>query len=308
MMKLGPTIILICGILIFVSIFLPWFTVSANLGEFGNFTVSISAWNIISGNTTENGASASHTAELLTMVGGILMMVSALIIFLISLLAKEKKFASAFGALAVVSAVLSIAGVMKYMFSDMNVLYSNGKVFDYLGYGVYIALAFSILGLIFGFITLTKRPSPSCAIESSTGIAAPPAGTSRSVRDYYEKKAAAATQVSTPVQKTATKVIGATTISSLPPLPPTVDAAKSQECFGHACDFETAGNHDKAIEEYSKAIRFDARHTKAYFKRGLLLKAMSMKPAAISDFRRVIDISDSPELSEKAKSYIAEMK
>jgi tetratricopeptide (TPR) repeat protein len=210
-----------------------------------------------------------------------------------------------------VSAVLSIAGVMKYMFSDMNVLDSNGKVFDYLGYGVYIALAFSILGLIFGFITLTKRPSPSGAIETSMGIYAPPAGTSSSVKEYYEKKVASSAQTSAPVAGNTTigiSPITAAALTPLPPLLPTVDAEKAQECFGHACDFESAGKHDKAVEEYTKSIRLDSKHTQAYFKRGLLLKEMGMKPAAISDFRRVIDISDSPELSEKAKSHIAEMK
>ena len=159
-------------------------------------------------------------------------------------------------------------------------------------------------------IVLSRVRTPVAVRESSTGIAAPPASTSGSVKEYYEKKAASPIRASAPAELSTTTAAGSISPVSLPPLPPllpTVDAEKAQECFGRACDFEVAGKHEKAIEEYTKAIRLDARHSMAYFKRGLLLKTMSVKPAAISDFRRVVDISDSPELVEKSQSYISEM-
>ena len=85
------------------------------------------------------------------------------------------------------------------------------------------------------------------------------------------------------------------------------ESKASKDCLNRASAMEASGDRDEAIEEYTKAIKLDSKNTQAYFKRGLLLKEMGMKPAAISDFRRVIDISDSPELSEKAKGHIAEM-
>jgi tetratricopeptide (TPR) repeat protein len=81
----------------------------------------------------------------------------------------------------------------------------------------------------------------------------------------------------------------------------------AKECLDRASVIEASGDRDKAVEEYTKAIKLDSKNTQAYFKRGLLLKNMGMKPAAIADFRRVVDISDSPELSEQAKGHIAEM-
>ncbi len=135
-----------------------------------------------------------------------------------------------------------------------------------------------------------------------------------SLREYYENKlkstpglAVSPEMNSTATSTTESTMVEPAPIPPLPPLPRTSDASAAQECFGRACDLETLGKHEKAIEEYTKAIRLDAKHTLAYLKRGLLLKNMGMKPAAIADFRRVIDTSDNPELIEKAKGHIAEL-
>jgi hypothetical protein len=128
-----------------------------------------------------------------------------------------------------------------------------------------------------------------------------------SVREYLERKAASFTETSLTDKENKTTGLGLITLLPFPSLTPTADAAKSQKCLEQARAFETAGELEKAIEEYTKAMRLDSKNAQAYFKRGLLLKEMGMKPAAISDFRRVIDASDSSELIDKAKSYIAEM-
>jgi tetratricopeptide (TPR) repeat protein len=91
----------------------------------------------------------------------------------------------------------------------------------------------------------------------------------------------------------------------LPPLPPVVDDAAAQKCFVQAGEFESTGERDKAIEQYTNAIRLNAKHTMAYFKRGVLLMGMGFKPAAVADFRRVIEIADNPELTDVAKANIA---
>ena len=126
------------------------------------------------------------------------------------------------------------------------------------------------------------------------------AAPSSSTRDYYESKAA----VSAP--PSAQGEVKPTT-APLPPLPPKIDDAAAQDCFVLAGEMEAKGEKEKAIEQYTKAIRLNSRHTVAYFKRGILLMELNFKPAAVADFRRVIEIADNPELTDSAKTNIAKL-
>jgi hypothetical protein len=80
-----------------------------------------------------------------------------------------------------------------------------------------------------------------------------------------------------------------------------------RECFVRAGELETAGEREKAIEQYTETISLDPRHTVAYFKRGMLLRDSGSKAAAIADFRRVIELADNPELTDLAKVNIAKL-
>lgn len=80
-----------------------------------------------------------------------------------------------------------------------------------------------------------------------------------------------------------------------------------RECFVRAGELEKAGEREKAIEQYTKTISIDSRHTVAYFKRGTLLMDSGAKADAIADFRRVIEIADNPELAELAEANLAKL-
>ena len=174
-------------------------------------------------------------------------------------------------------------------------------------------LVISII-LVIGYSLLLRRGHLISNSIQGTSLQESNLNHRTSLREYYENKlkSVPGSSVSPETNPTATSTTEATMakpaeIPPLPPLPRTSDASAAQECFGRACDLETLGKHEKAIEEYTKAIRLDAKHTLAYLKRGLLLKNMGMKPAAIADFKRVLDTSDNPELIEKAKGHIAEL-
>lgn len=164
--------------------------------------------------------------------------------------------------------------------------------------------------LIIGYTFLLRRER---SIVSSVLVTEPKASSSM-IREYYENKMKSPPESSVSPgidyqsQPSAeATVIAAAPIPPSPPLPPTTDAAKAQEYYDRAAELESVGNHEKAIEEYTKAIRLDSRHTLSYLKRGLLLKHMGMKPAAIADLRRVIDTTDNAELIEKANGYLTEL-
>ena len=264
----------------------------------------------------------SNVSEWLVLVGGILMIASALAAFFIQLLTKKLKLTVVLlGVMASIGAVLAIIGTLKYIFSDMDAasLYSSGEL---IGKGVYVSTAFAFIGVVFAVIIFLQARArfgvieESDTIERSSDIGSPPVAAPGSVRDYYEKKAVDFAKETAPVEDKTTIAaippmpkmppISAAT-APLPPLPPVIDDAAAQECFVRAGELETAGERDKAIEQYTKAIRLNAKHTTAYFKRGMLLMEMGYKPAAVADFRRVIDIADNPELTDIAKANIVKL-
>jgi hypothetical protein len=155
-------------------------------------------------------------------------------------------------------------------------------------FGIYLFLFFPIVLPILAF---SKKIQHDYDVKTSSPIetAFP------SVREYYETKAA------------VSEMLSASATAPLPPLPPQIDEAAAQECFVLAGDLETKGDHEKAVEQYTKAIHFNSRHTAAYFRRGTMLMDSSFKAAAITDFRRVIELADNPVLTEHAKENIAKL-
>ena len=325
MRALGPFLTLICGVLVLVGLFLPWFQVTETSlvdGQFISLTLGASGWNFI-----HHGGSGfgdlygyllsmvfSPAAEWLVLVGSILMIVSAMVAFSTYLLTKQLKLTAIFlGVIASVGALLAIIGTLKYIIGDMDVLSLCPLGRNVTGKGVYISAVFAFLGIICAVTTFLQARARFDAIEEpdtierSCDIASPSVGASGSVREYYEKKAAVFEKESTSVEdKPAIAAMPPISAPApLPPLPAIIDDAAAQECFIRAGEFEAAGERDKAIEQYTKAIRLNAKHTMAYFRRGMLLMEMGFKPAAVADFRRVIDIADNPELTDIAKMNIA---
>ena len=79
------------------------------------------------------------------------------------------------------------------------------------------------------------------------------------------------------------------------------------EHFNRASDLEAMGEHDKALTEYSKAIAADESHAMSYFNRGSLHMQMGKTAEASSDFAKVIEISDNPDLQRMAQLRMEEL-
>ncbi|MFA5055664.1 MAG: DUF5684 domain-containing protein [Dehalococcoidia bacterium] len=177
------------------------------------------------------------------------------------------------------------------------------------GRGTLFGIGLFFLSPIFlAIMAFNKNIQYEYAVAPSTSTTTP----SFSPREYYEKKAAAPAQASTSaeVKPSPGAVPRAFTSAPLPP-PPTlsqkVDEMAAQDCFTLANEMETKGEKEKAIEHYTKAIRLNSRHTAAYFKRGILLMELNCKPAAIADFRRVVEFADHPELADIAKGHLTSL-
>lgn len=183
------------------------------------------------------------------------------------------------------------------------------KLAESFGRGTLFGLGLIFLPFIFlPIMAFSKNIQYEYSIPARPSSPATPGSTS-STREYYEKKVSTPAQPSAPVQTrpipAAAQKISVTT--PLPPLQPKIDDAAAQECFILAGEMEAKGEKDKAIEHYTKAIRLNSAHTVAYFKRGMLLLEMNFKPAAVADFRRVVEFADNPELAEIAKEHLVSL-
>jgi|GEM_PF-2085693 len=93
----------------------------------------------------------------------------------------------------------------------------------------------------------------------------------------------------------------------LPSVRESAESKAVRESFARACELESAGEREKAIEQFSDTISIDSKHTLAYFKRGKLFMESGSQAEAIADFQRVIEIADNPELSELAEVNISKL-
>jgi len=152
-----------------------------------------------------------------------------------------------------------------------------------------------LLFLLFPFFILILAFSTKIQHEYYVKESIPIKDELHTVREYYERKAA------------ASAMLADSATAPLRPLPPQIDEAAAQERFVLAGDLEKRGNSEKAIEHYTETIRLNSRHTLAYFRRGTLLMDSGFKAAAIADFRRVIELTDNPELANLAKENLAKI-
>jgi hypothetical protein len=141
----GSIIAAICGIVVIVSIFLPWFDMG--IGSMGQ----MSAWDGI------DASVGDFRYFLLVMIGGILMAVFGISAFIVSLASKGGRAAVlTLGLFALVGAFLAIGGSVWFLvdyFADPTWAQWGMSAWDFLGYGVWIALVGSIIGFIFAILT-----------------------------------------------------------------------------------------------------------------------------------------------------------
>ena len=67
------------------------------------------------------------------------------------------------------------------------------------------------------------------------------------------------------------------------------------------------GQFERAIEDYTEAIRLNPEYAKAYYNRGQAYKDQGKKAEAIADFQKFITLTDNPQWIETATQNIDEL-
>ena len=156
-MKIVAVIIaLLSGIVVLVSIFLPW--IHYSIGS--NISYSLSGWGVFHDTSWFDNIMLkvlqldSNMHVLIVFIAAIVMVVCALpALFLSVSSGGGKATVKPFGILISLGAVVAIAGLV-WFFIDMS---SVKNWTDYVGYGTYICGGGAVLGLIFGALASVKQ-------------------------------------------------------------------------------------------------------------------------------------------------------
>jgi len=86
------------------------------------------------------------------------------------------------------------------------------------------------------------------------------------------------------------------------------DTASTVDHLSRAFIYEDMGEYDKSIAEYTKAIELNMNLALSYLRRGSILMLQGKNKEAIADFERVVDLSESTELTQMATEHIGRLK
>ena len=134
----GPIVLLVCGILALVGLFLPW----ASISMFG-FTVSASGW---------DGMMAWE--PLLVLIGSILLLACSITALVLGIVRKARGVVIGMGITSVIAAIMVIAGPVYVL---IDVATDQFADFSMLGVGVFLCIAAAIIAFIFGILTAAVR-------------------------------------------------------------------------------------------------------------------------------------------------------
>jgi hypothetical protein len=126
----GPIVLLVCGILALVGLFLAWFT--------------IMGWN---GITTEMA-----WQPLLVLIGSILLLICSITALVLGIVRKARGVVIGMGITSVLAAVMVLAGPV-YILID----YATHDGISIIGVGIYLCIVAAIIAFIFGILTAAIR-------------------------------------------------------------------------------------------------------------------------------------------------------
>ena len=149
--RIPGVFVLIAGVLVLVGIFLSWYKISFNFGEFwGGISVSASGWDLVTGGGGLEGG--AETYAILTFIGSIVVLVGAV-------WALATPGMKAAWAVAIVGGVLAIAG-SAWGWNDLPGSFAIGDdtLGASMGYGtgLYLAMVGGIAGLIAGIAGIRR--------------------------------------------------------------------------------------------------------------------------------------------------------
>jgi hypothetical protein len=130
----GPIILLFCGVIALVGIFLPWV---------GDGVISLSGWEAFS-----NFGIDKVTEPFLVFIGSILVLVFSLPAFIFSVNPGGSQLVRNLCILASIGAAVGIGGASWFLIEVIN-----EDLVEILSYGFYVSYAAAALGFVFGIIT-----------------------------------------------------------------------------------------------------------------------------------------------------------
>ena len=156
----GSVLTLICGIVVLVGVFMLWAPV-------GFFTVSGSGWDIID---------KVGVQPFMVLMAGIAVIGFALPSFIVSMVTRGGKAAVVtLSALASIASIVALGGAIWFIIDVLTSL-PNFQL-SAIGYGVYISAAAALVGMIFGFVTMSAaiaaKPRPRVARYAAAPAPAP---------------------------------------------------------------------------------------------------------------------------------------
>lgn len=276
-------VMLLCGVMVVVSLFMPWF--SATLFDFFGIRMTFNAtgWEIINNDLDW----ISPAGPSFVFIGGLLMILCALLAFILPrVMDGSDEWMVLVGKAARVVPLVALFGVVFYWFDARNIGYCDTVPTDWIGYAVWVVPPFAILGVVFG---VTIVPSLS-GYGKATGIPAAgnvgPAMPRASVRrELLEGKGESESASGR-----------------------AVDAGKAKEYYDMASDFAAKGQMEQAIACYTDAIHVDPEYALAYFYRGSLLAEKGEVAEALADFEKVKAVSSDPDLVGIAQKRIERLR
>ncbi len=335
---MGAIILLVCSVLTLVGVFLPWINISMSF-EGISMSMDFSGWDLVSTFSVMDMMMAGSIDPYLVVGGAIAMVVGTLGAIIVSRTSDDPEGAlKIFGGAVIIGAIIAIIGAAWFMI-DMtgDSMLSMMGINVSTGYGLYISLLAAIGGIIAAVAPMILESRGATLSDSS--YLSPHGSTDFSVlspREIAEMKAQGpagldlATGGGYPGQQPAmgapnamgpAGVMGAT--GEMGPTEPTspmgpmnamgatgagvTPTGTATEHFNRASDLEAMGEHDKAVIEYSKAIAADESHAMSYFNRGSLQMQMGKTAEASSDFAKVVEMSDNPDLQRMAELRIEEI-
>ncbi len=132
----GPIVLIVCGILALVGLFLPW----ASVSMFG-FTVSASGWDGL-----------WEWEPTLVLIGSILLLACSITALVLGIVQKARGVVIGMGITSVIAAVMVIAGPV-YVLIDM----ASEDALSMVGVGVFLCIAAAVIAFIFGILTAAVR-------------------------------------------------------------------------------------------------------------------------------------------------------
>jgi hypothetical protein len=134
----GPIVLLVCGILALVGLFLAWVSIS-----YMGWGVSMSGWDAL-----------WEWEPTLVLIGSILLLACSITALVLGIVRKARGVVIGMGITSVIAAIMVIAGpvyilidVATDQFADMSML----------GAGLYVCIAAAFIAFIFGILTAAIR-------------------------------------------------------------------------------------------------------------------------------------------------------